>query len=206
MEYKYDPYFQGRINDMQTNFLNFSDSMVTSNPECYVFSGNSYSLKKKADEMTAEKMQAYTSIRVNLTGTLVKGNNMCCCWWTIIVGSILIFPLFFMCCNWWKKKINWAYNVENSGYDALLCLIKNSSADELYLMVQDNFFNRSKAEALQEVIQHSKIRNLVFNNTAMGYDADGSNYSDFDQYMRPLKSSVLRSDITWSSKVVLWFW
>ena len=94
-------------------------------------------------------MQSFTCIRVNLTGTLIKGNNICCFWWTVILGSIFLFPLFLICTNWWKRKVNRIYNVENSGYDALFNLIKNSSADELYLMVQDNYFNRSKAESLQ---------------------------------------------------------
>lgn len=74
--------------------------------------------------------------------------DTCCLYSTIISGSILVFPLFFFCCDWWKRKVNVLYNVENQGYDALTELIKVCEAEELYLMIQDNFFNRSKAEVI----------------------------------------------------------
>lgn len=119
------------------------------------------------------------------------------------MGSILIFPLFFICCDWWKRRVNRIYNVENCGYDSLLDIIRNSEAEELYLMVQDNLFNRSKAEAITEALSHSRIKNFVFNNVASGFDCDHNNFSDFIHYMKPIKSLILRSDITWGAKLVL---
>jgi len=88
------------------------------------------------------------SLRINITGTQVKNMDTCCLYSTIISGSILVLPLFFFCCDWWKRKVNVLYNVENQGYDALTELIKGCEAEELYLMIQDNFFNRSKAEVI----------------------------------------------------------
>lgn len=99
--------------------------------------------------------------------------------------------------------MNKLYNVENSGYDAVVDLVRHSAADELYLMLQDNFFNRSKSEVLLETLQSSKIKNLVINNVAGGFDADGSNFSNFEEYMKPFKSAIPRSDISWATKIVL---
>ena len=53
MKYEYDGYYQGKLMEIQSNSMNFSDSMAHCNPDTYIFSGNSYSLKKKAEEMSA---------------------------------------------------------------------------------------------------------------------------------------------------------
>ena len=72
-------------------------------------------------------------------------------------------------------------------------------------MVEDNLFNRSKAEVIIETLQSSLIRNFVFQNKATGFDADqkGGNYSKFDIYMKPIKSLLMKSDVTWGSKLVI---
>jgi hypothetical protein len=119
------------------------------------------------------------------------------------LGSIFLFPLFFICCDWWKKIINKLYSVEMSGYEGAAQLILNSRADDVYLMVQDNLFNESKAQVLIKALERSAVRNFVFNNVAVGFNSDGSNFSDFDIYMRPIKSLGMRSDISWASKFVV---
>lgn len=133
---------------MQTSFLNYGPSISGTNADIYTFSGNSYSLSLKAKEMSAEELAKYRSLRINITGTMIKTNNMCCFWQTIIWGSIFLFPLFFICCDWWKKIVNKIYLVENSGYEGIAQLIINSRAEDVYLMVQDNLFSSSKAEIL----------------------------------------------------------
>lgn len=203
MNYNTDPYWQAQMNETQANYLNFSSGMKSSNPDAFIFSGNSYSLKVKSQEMNAESLQKYTSLRINVSGTLTKGNDVCCLWATIIVGSILLFPLFFICCDWWKRRINKNFKVEDEGYEAIINLVHNSSVDEFYLMVQDNTFNKMKAEALCDALSRSKIKNFSFTNMALGFDCEGSNFSDFDQYMRPFKSLPMRSDISWGTKVVI---
>ena len=119
------------------------------------------------------------------------------------LGSIFLFPLFFICCDWWKKIINKLYSVEMSGYEGAAQLILNSRADDVYLMVQDNLFNESKAQVLIKALERSAVRNFVFNNVAVGFNSDGYNFSDFDIYMRPIKSLGMRSDISWASKFVV---
>lgn len=106
---QYDPHFESKMNELQANFLNFVPA--EGDTKTLFFSGNAYSLKKKTSQIPPNT--EYESIRVNLTGTLYKPENMCCFWWTIIVGSLLIFPLFFICCDWWKKVVNKGYKIEN---------------------------------------------------------------------------------------------
>lgn len=65
----------------------------------------------KAQDADLDSLSKYKSLRINLTGNIIKANSLCCFWGTIILGSIFIFPLFFICCDWWKKKVNKAYQV-----------------------------------------------------------------------------------------------
>lgn len=153
--------------------------------------------------LTQPELDKIKSLRINITGSQIKNVDSCCFYTTIVAGGIVVFPLFFLCCDWWKRKVNKLYNVDNQGYDALTELIRKCQAYELYLMVEDNFFNRSKAEVIIESLQGSSVRNFVFSNVAGGFDADNRNYSSFTQYMRPIKSSLIRSDVSWGSKAVL---
>lgn len=54
-------------------------------------------------------------------------------------------------------------------------------------MVQDNFFDQNKAETIKNALKRSSVKNFVFNNVALGFDAQNRNYSDFDKYMRTIK-------------------
>lgn len=46
-------------------------------------------------------------------------------------------------------------------------------------MVQDNLFDQLKAQTLITMLRMSNVKNFVFNNVAMGFNAQGNNYSDF---------------------------
>jgi hypothetical protein len=86
----------------------------------------------------------------------------------------------------------------------LLELIEKNKAEEVYLQIQDNFFNRNKAEALIEGLSKiGRVNNFVFRNVASAFDSEGSNYSDFDEYMRPFKKVIKRTDIIWGGQVVV---
>lgn len=91
--------------------------------------------------MSAEELAKFRSLRINITGTMVKTNNMCCFWNTIIFGSIFLFPLFFICCDWWKRIVNKIFAVEMQGYEAIAEILRNSRAEDVYVMVQDNLFD-----------------------------------------------------------------
>jgi len=43
----------------------------------------------------------------------------------------------------------------------------------------------------------------VFQNVVKGFDVDNKNYSNFLMYMRPLKSTLIKSDVTWDNLVLL---
>ena len=142
------------------------------------------------------------SLRINITGAIIQPFNLCLWVWTIVLGSIFLFPLFFICCNWWKRKTFQTFTVDPSGYQGVAELIQFSGAQEIYLTVQDNFFNQSKAHILLEAVSRSRIQNFSFVNVAQNFDADGHNYSDFDIYMRPLIQYVKYAEISWGRKFV----
>ena len=80
--------------------------------------------------------------------------------------------------------------------------MENSEASEMYLTIQDNFFNQRKAEILTEALKTSGIKNLVFFNSTQGFDVKDRNFTYFGEYMKPLKQVVKNSDISWSTQVV----
>lgn len=53
MQQDADPYYTGRVVDMQTSFLNYGPYASGTNSDIYSFSGNSYSLNLKAKELSA---------------------------------------------------------------------------------------------------------------------------------------------------------
>lgn len=53
------------------------------------------------------------------------------------------------------------------------------------------------------MLQNSKIQNFVFCNVAGAFDSDGQNYTNFQSYMKPIKSLHLRADVTWGNKAIL---
>ena len=112
----------------------------------------------------------YKSLKIHLIGLPTKGYNQCCFWTTIFFGRILIFPLTFICCDWWKKLVQKSFAVDVSGYEAMAELLKKSRADDVYLMVQDNFFNEYKAKIIISALRDSSVKNFVFSNTAMEFN------------------------------------
>lgn len=48
MQLDFDPYYSGRVVDMQTAFLNFGPYASNTNADIYSFSGNAFSLNLKA--------------------------------------------------------------------------------------------------------------------------------------------------------------
>jgi hypothetical protein len=191
------------MNEMQSAFLNYGPYSSSSNPDIYSFSGNSYSINLKSNEISAEELSRYRSLRINVSGTMVKNNSLCCYWNTIIWGSIFLFPLFFICCDWWKRIVNRIFEVNVEGYEGVARMILNSRAEDVYIMVQDNLFNAVKAQILIRALERSAVRNLVFTNLAVGFNAEGHNYSDFEVYMKQIKGMHMKSDISWANNFVM---
>lgn len=50
-------------------------------------------------------------------------------------------------------------------------MIKNSRAEDVYVMIQDNQFNSPKAQILISALERSSVKNFVFNNVAIGFNS-----------------------------------
>ena len=142
------------------------------------------------------------SLRINMSGSMIQTFNICCWIWTIVMGSLFIFPLFFVCCNWWKKRALQTVVIDPYGYEGLAALIQYSGASEIYLTIQDNYFDINKAHTLINAISRSRIQNFSMVNIATGFDVTGSNYTDFNQYMLPIYQYIKFGEITWGRKIV----
>lgn len=81
--------------------------------------------------------------------------------------------------------------------------VKQSLITELYLTVHDNEFDKMKSDILLNNLRQSGVKNFVFSNTADAFNAVDSNFSDFDDYMKPIKQAMAFSNISWQQKVVI---
>jgi hypothetical protein len=70
------------------------------------------------------------------------------------------------------------------------------------LTIQDSYFDSNKANTLISAISRSKIQNFSFTNVVPGFDTTGTNFSDFDKYMKPVFQYVKFGDVSWDRKFV----
>ena len=70
------------------------------------------------------------------------------------------------------------------------------------MTLQDNYFNPAKAHILIEAISRSRIQNVTIMNVVPGFDTLDNNYSNFQDYMRPLLQYVRFAEISWGRKFV----
>lgn len=72
------------------------------------------------------------------------------------------------------------------------------------LIVTDTNFDNEKAKLICDTIAQSSIKEFTFINCAKDIDYKGTEYSDFEQNMKPLKTLSIKSKLTWYGKT-LWF-
>ena len=69
--------------------------------------------------------------------------------------------------------------------------------------MNDNEFNKIKSDILLNNLRKGDVKNFVFSNSADAFNAVDSNFSDFDNYMKPIKQAMPYSNISWQQKVVI---
>lgn len=84
-----------------------------------------------------------------------------------------------MCCDWWKKIVYPAFDVPESTYRALGNLIFAPNIQTITLNVNDNRFNKTKAQILYDMLSRSRLRGFTFVNSAMYFDYENNEYSNF---------------------------
>ena len=99
-------YNNGYNNYPQMNMpQHYNPILFTNDPSVLWLSGNSYTIASKGEEFSRQGPSSQIkSLRINITGSVIKTFDYCCMISTMLIGSILIFPLFFVCCDWWKRK------------------------------------------------------------------------------------------------------
>ena len=53
----------------------------------------------------------------------------------------------------------------------------NSKAQEIYLVVQDHYFDSHKAQILISALSRSRVDNFTYMNAASGFNMKGDNFS-----------------------------
>ena len=114
---------------------------------------------------------------------------------TTVCGSFFIFPLCFMYCGWWKKTVNPGYSVPLSTYQKLEALIFDPLLRSLTLVVCDSTFDQTKARLLHDMLSKSNIKGFTFTKLAPNNNFNNSEWSDFKDNMKPIKTLPMLSDI-----------
>lgn len=75
-----------------------------------------------------------------------------------------------MFCDWWKKMVFPCYNIPEITYQSLQSLLALPNLQTLALTVNDNRFNKEKAQILYNILSQSHIKGFTFINGAMNID------------------------------------
>ena len=79
-------------------------------------------------------------------------------------------------------------------------LIADMRPREVYIVVQDNYFNEAKCNAIARGIESSQnTTKIEFINISAGLNTYGHNYSDFGIYTRQLKEIVRHAQCRWGA-------
>ena len=87
-------------------------------------------------------------LKINVMGTQVKDFNYGLLYFLITIIVLFFFPIFFLCADCCKKKIYTLFNIDLTVYEAMGRLIADMRPNEVYIVVQDNFFNEAKCNAI----------------------------------------------------------
>ena len=163
----------------------------------YLYNGSPIQFQTRMQELTDADLHSLKDANISLQGIQETEAGACCLICTLIWGSILIFPLCFMCCDWWKNIVNPSFNVPVQSYSALGSLLRSANITHLNLVVVDNYFDASKAQALLAVIQHSSLKSFTFINNSVETDRRNRESSDFRKNMAPFKQLGIVCEMRW---------
>ena len=153
-----------------------------------------------------KKMQmdrgTYNYLKINIMGNQVKSFNYGCLYFFIAMISLFLFPIFLICTDCCRRKIEKLFNIDLGVYDAIGAIIAELKPKEVYIVVQDNYFNETKCSAITKGLEVSHINKFQFVNTALGINSYGHNYSDFELYARQWKDMIPWVRARWAKKGV----
>lgn len=104
--------------------------------------------------------------KINIYGNQLKGTNILCYILTIFLAIIFIVPVFLFCCLCWRKRLNSVYEVPIGTYQKLGTIFHTQFIRSVKLTVNDNKFDKNKADLLIDMIKRSPIKVFTFSNIA----------------------------------------
>lgn len=82
---------------------------------------------KLANLLKVSSLADYHSLRVKVTGRVVKEQNTCCLMGTIFASATLLLPIFCVCTEWWRKKALKLLEIPIDTYHLISDLLKRST-------------------------------------------------------------------------------
>jgi hypothetical protein len=144
----------------------------------------------------------YKYLKVSVMGNQVKNFSYCCLYFLITMIIIFFFPIFLICTDCCRTKIYQLFNLDLNVYEAIGRIISDVRPQELYLVIQDNYFNETKCAAIGRALETADVHKFEFVNTAQGFNVYGHNYADFPLYAQQWKDMVAHTRIRWASKAL----
>jgi len=83
-------------------------------------------------------------------------------------------------------------------------IANNPTIKTINLKVVDNAFNAQKARLIYGYLSSSQVSVFHFQNIASSVNYKDSEYSDFIENMKPIKSLPITGVIKWCQKIVEW--
>ena len=107
--------------------------------DIFEISGNGFSILKyrKSDINRKE----YKYLKVNVMGNQTKNFSYAYLYFLISMIVLFLFPLVFAFMDCCKRRISRLFTIDLAVYEAIGDIIGEMKPREVYLVVQDNFFN-----------------------------------------------------------------
>ena len=115
---------------------------------------------------------------------------------------MFFFPLFLWFSDCCRRRIQRLFTLDLNVYETIGEIIADLKPKECYIVVEDNYFNETKCNAITKGLEMSYTSKFEFVNTSEGINTFGHNYSDFPLYAKQWKNIVPEARIKWNRKSV----
>lgn len=126
---------------------------ITEESDIYEISGNSYTIIEHHKRIYDGKQYKY--LKINIIGSCTKSFSYGCFYFLIATVILFFFPVFLFCCDCCKRKLYNLFNVKHEAYEAVSQILAQARPSHFYLVIQDNFFNEAKCNAIGRGLEQS---------------------------------------------------
>lgn len=125
-------------------------------PEVLELSGNAQSMARYRGRQYERGRYRY--LKFNVMGTGVHSFDYCVFYALLVTGVLFLFPLLLLCSHRFRTKLFKLVGVGQEVYEAMGEVVGAVDPEEVYVVVEDNFFDEAKAYALAQALNRTRTR------------------------------------------------